>query len=84
MSYGDKNSAFFHATINQRRQHNQIVMLKANSGDWVRDDEGINELILEHFSNLYEHFGLRDFSNILSVVDNVILEGMNLSLIRDV
>lgn len=59
-------------------------MLKANSGDWVRDDEGINELILEHFSDLYEHSGPRDFSNILSVVDNVISEGMNLSLIRDV
>lgn len=33
LSYGDKNSTFFHATINQRRQCNQIVMLKANSGD---------------------------------------------------
>lgn len=34
LSYGDKNSAFFHATINQRRQRNQIVSLKSNHGDW--------------------------------------------------
>ncbi|KAG5544350.1 hypothetical protein RHGRI_016936 [Rhododendron griersonianum] len=29
LSYGDKNSAFFHACMNQRRQRNQLLMLKA-------------------------------------------------------
>lgn len=33
LSYSDKNSAFFHATINQRRQRNQILMLKSDRGD---------------------------------------------------
>ncbi|KAE9456633.1 hypothetical protein C3L33_11509, partial [Rhododendron williamsianum] len=63
--YGDKNSAFFHATINQRRQRNQVIRLKSSMGDWIEDDEGINELIQEFFSNLFTHFGRRDFSEVL-------------------
>ncbi|KAG5567370.1 hypothetical protein RHGRI_002806 [Rhododendron griersonianum] len=45
MSYGDKNSTFFHACMNQRRQRNQLLMLKVAGGNWVEDEEGINDLI---------------------------------------
>ncbi|KAG5521761.1 hypothetical protein RHGRI_034099 [Rhododendron griersonianum] len=63
--YGDKNSAFFHATINQRRQRNQVIKLKSSMGDWIEDDEGINELIKDFFSNLFTYSGRRDFSETL-------------------
>lgn len=84
LSYGDKNSAFFHATINQRRQRNQILMLKSNRGDWIQDEDGINGLISKYFSNLFDHSGIREFSDVLSVVERCITDEMNCALVREV
>lgn len=82
LSYGDKNSAFFHATINQRRQRNQIVSLKSNYGDWISDEEGINDLINEYFTGLFSRSRNRDFSEVLNFVDQCISNEMNASLTR--
>ncbi|KAH7843546.1 hypothetical protein Vadar_018002 [Vaccinium darrowii] len=84
LSYGDKNSAFFHASINQRRQRNQLIKLQSSSGHWIEDFEGINEQIADFFSSLFAHSGSRDFSEVISEVDSCITEDMNASLIRTV
>ncbi|KAF7148485.1 hypothetical protein RHSIM_Rhsim03G0157700 [Rhododendron simsii] len=41
LTYGDKNSTFFHACINQRRQRSQLLMLKTGVGNWVGDEEEV-------------------------------------------
>ncbi|KAG5532409.1 hypothetical protein RHGRI_026893 [Rhododendron griersonianum] len=69
LSYGDKNSAFFHACMNQRRQRNQLLMLKAAGGNWVEDEDGINDLIYDYFSGLFESSGAWDFSEVLATVN---------------
>lgn len=84
LNYGDKNSAFFHASINQRRQRNQVVKLKAGNGEWISDEDGINEHIHGFFSNLFSYSGERDFAEILSVVDHCITDDMNTSLVKEV
>ncbi|KAG5541025.1 hypothetical protein RHGRI_021047 [Rhododendron griersonianum] len=72
LSFGDKNSAFFHACMNQRRQRNQLLMLKTGGGNWVEDEDGINDLIYDYFSGLFESSGARDFSKVLATVNNSI------------
>ncbi|KAG5563119.1 hypothetical protein RHGRI_005763 [Rhododendron griersonianum] len=67
LSYGDRNSAFFHASINQRRQRNQLVNLRTSRGEWIESEEGINGLIKDFFLGLFSHSGQRDFSEALSV-----------------
>ncbi|KAF7134615.1 hypothetical protein RHSIM_Rhsim08G0178900 [Rhododendron simsii] len=84
LTYGDKNSAFFHACINQRRQRNQLIMLKTGGGNWVQDEDGINDLIHNYFSGLFECFGPRDFSEVLANVKCCISEDMNAKLIEQV
>ncbi|KAH7838764.1 hypothetical protein Vadar_030853 [Vaccinium darrowii] len=81
--YGDKTLAFFHACINQRRQRNQILMLKSNRGDWIEDEDGIKDLIGNYFTGLFTHSGQRDFSAALSVVPRSITEEMNAKLIQN-
>ncbi|KAL7186742.1 hypothetical protein ACSBR2_028466 [Camellia fascicularis] len=41
LSYGDKNSAFFHASMIQRRQRNQILKLQTEEGFWLNSDQDI-------------------------------------------
>ncbi|KAF7154507.1 hypothetical protein RHSIM_Rhsim01G0139300 [Rhododendron simsii] len=62
LNYGDKNSAFFHACMNQRRQRNQLVRLKDDSGIWIEDEDGINEQIRDFFTGLFVGAEARDFS----------------------
>ncbi|XP_058180015.1 uncharacterized protein LOC131298548 [Rhododendron vialii] len=84
LSYGDRNSAFFHASINQRRQRNQMVKLRTSRGEWIESEEGINGIIKDFFSGLFSHSGQRDFSEALSVVNSCITEDMNARLIKEV
>lgn len=82
--HGDKNSAFFHATVNQRRQRNQLVRLKSVHGDWISDEDGINEQIGDFFSNLFSQTGSRDYTGVLNIVDQCITNRMNASLTRPI
>lgn len=81
--HGDKNSAFFHATVNQRRQRNQLVRLKSVHGDWISDEDGINEQIGDFFSHLFSQTGSRYYTGVL-IVDQCITNGMNASLTRPI
>ncbi|KAH7834805.1 hypothetical protein Vadar_019912 [Vaccinium darrowii] len=60
LNYGDRNSSFFHATMVQRRQRNQILRLKAEDGAWCTNEDEINGCIAEYFSNLFRDQGSRD------------------------
>ncbi|KAF7146373.1 hypothetical protein RHSIM_Rhsim04G0047200 [Rhododendron simsii] len=84
LTYGDKNFAFFHACVNQRRQRNQLLRLKTGGGNWVQDEDGINDLIHNYFSGLFECSGPRDFSEVLANVKCCISEDMNAKLIEQV
>ncbi|KAI8563745.1 hypothetical protein RHMOL_Rhmol03G0132800 [Rhododendron molle] len=42
LNYGDSNSSFFHASMIQKRQRNQILRLRAANGDWKDTDDKLN------------------------------------------
>lgn len=69
--YGDKNTAFFHATVIQRRQRNQLTKLKNNEGVWLSEEHDINEHLFEYFSKLFKSTGTRDFGEVLQMVDRL-------------
>lgn len=52
IKYGDKNTSFFHATVNQRRQRNQILKVKDNMGVCLTEERDINLHLQSHFSSL--------------------------------
>ncbi|KAG5555977.1 hypothetical protein RHGRI_006568 [Rhododendron griersonianum] len=54
LRYGDRNTSFFHASVIQRRQRNQLLRLKDDNGDWATSDGDINQLLQGYFSNLFQ------------------------------
>ncbi|KAL7259513.1 hypothetical protein ACSBR1_005410 [Camellia fascicularis] len=84
LSFGDRNTTFFHATLTQRRQRNQLVRLKSDSGIWLESEEDINAHLHNYFVDLFSFDGHRDMTEALSVVNQVITNEMNLQLIREV
>lgn len=50
---GDKNTAFFHAQVNQRRSNNKIQGLYNESGDWVCTEDGIQKVVLDYFTDIF-------------------------------
>lgn len=77
ISYGDKNTAFFHSTLTQRRQRNQITKIKGEDGVWVSKEDDINSHLQEYFSSLFRSSGTRDFGSVLEKVDKKVTQGMN-------
>ncbi|KAF7123153.1 hypothetical protein RHSIM_Rhsim12G0079800 [Rhododendron simsii] len=66
LRFGDKNTAFFHATLMQRRQRNQLCTIKNGRGIWLKEESEIRRHLGEFFSNLFEASGERDFSAALN------------------
>ncbi|KAH7839014.1 hypothetical protein Vadar_033742 [Vaccinium darrowii] len=79
----DKNYAFFHATLIQRRQCNQLSKIKDRDGNWISEEDAeINTHLKDFFSDLFKSPGPTDFRSILGKVDRCITTYMNNGLIR--
>ncbi|CAL5339198.1 unnamed protein product [Camellia sinensis] len=82
LNFGDKNSAFFHSTVTQRRQQNQLVKLQTEEGRWLTTDEEIDEHLLHYFSEFYTAGPRGDMEAALQVLDPVISPEANEALTR--
>ncbi|KAG5535869.1 hypothetical protein RHGRI_023591 [Rhododendron griersonianum] len=69
LQMGDKNSHFFHLSTIQRRQRNQIMRLKDKGGSWKSEPKDIAGIIKLHFQDLYEGPPVRDFGDVISLID---------------
>ncbi|KAF7128180.1 hypothetical protein RHSIM_Rhsim11G0009900 [Rhododendron simsii] len=84
LNYGNRNSKFFHTTLIQRRQRNQILRLKAHDGVWKESDGDINLEIGHYFSSLFTTDGPRDISSTIEFITPKISGEMNRSLTKHV
>lgn len=50
---GDKNTKFFHPKANQRQRRNTIKKIRSQEGDWCYEENRIEELAREFFSNFF-------------------------------
>ncbi|WOH11566.1 hypothetical protein DCAR_0831055 [Daucus carota subsp. sativus] len=50
---GDQNTRFFHKFASGRRKNNQISRLKDRNGEWVDNVQGVQNIITEYFSTLF-------------------------------
>ncbi|XP_023928141.1 uncharacterized protein LOC112039498 [Quercus suber] len=53
MKCEDRNTSFFHATATQRQRKNRIEGLCDPDGAWCDNQEGIEKIILDYFSEIY-------------------------------
>ncbi|XP_030505125.2 uncharacterized protein LOC115720103 [Cannabis sativa] len=50
---GDKNSKYFHKTASSRKQHNTILQLKDDHGNWVDWNNGLANVINSYFNSIF-------------------------------
>ncbi|XP_060960728.1 uncharacterized protein LOC133031275 [Cannabis sativa] len=55
---GDKNSKYFHATASARKRSNEIVQLQDSAGNWKNWSSGLDHVIVDYFSSLYNAEGI--------------------------
>lgn len=77
LSFGDKNSKFFHATTIQRRDRNKLHRLKDEDGRWVEGQSNIMTAVVKYFKEIYAHSEAIIHPECLQVIPNLVSRSMN-------
>jgi hypothetical protein len=72
LKYGDKNTSYFHQKANQRRRKNKIENLTDDQGIQQFEPGKIEEILLNHFSNLFDSQETSHIFETVEVVRNTI------------
>lgn len=56
----DQNSKFFHVKASVRKKRNRIIKLKHAEGNWCCQGQGLEELILHYYTDLFTSQGVDD------------------------
>lgn len=59
---GERNTRFFHTSVEARRRRNQIRQLKNESGQWCTNDHDLECIAIRFYNDLYT----RDTSTVIS------------------
>ncbi|KAH7861063.1 hypothetical protein Vadar_021190 [Vaccinium darrowii] len=81
---GDKNTAFFHAKVAQRRMQNKLLGLENAEGTWCEEKEVIRGIVVDYFSSIFQTSSPTEFAPVLDCVSPVITPAMNIALTRPV
>lgn len=81
---GDYNSRFFHQTTIQRRCFNRIEKLQDGQGVCREDTMGINQVVQDHFTDLFTSGGQREWGQVLYCIHLSISKKMNSHLTRPI
>ena len=68
LKWGDRNMKFFHATASQQRRKNRIDGLQNHQGEWIDDQEGIENIILDYFTKIFKSDNPSNFDASLGAI----------------
>lgn len=80
---GDKNSNFFHASVNQRRRANQITMILDEGEVMCSTEEEIAQAFTNYFQNLFTSSSPNGIEEFKAGLEGRVFEAMNEELIKD-
>ncbi|XP_025684704.1 uncharacterized protein [Arachis hypogaea] len=84
LKWGDKNTAFFHATTIQRRMRNRIDKLKNEDGHWIQGEGDIMRLVETHFTKLFTSEGDRNMEDCIREIPTRVTKEMNDDLMEKI
>ena len=64
-SSGDLNTKFYHALTKQRRIRNKIVGLHDDTGKWITDENGVENVAVNYFEGLFHSSNPTEFDSFL-------------------
>ncbi|MCI24354.1 hypothetical protein A2U01_0045537, partial [Trifolium medium] len=76
LQHGDKNTKFFHAKANIRRNKNKIESIKDPSGVVCHEDDQIERILINHFKELFTSQVSTNVQETVNVVKNKINPNM--------
>ncbi|GAV85208.1 hypothetical protein CFOL_v3_28646 [Cephalotus follicularis] len=53
MKEGDSNTAYFHKMVKVRQSKNHLVRIRDDNGVWVESEEGIAQVAVNYFTNIF-------------------------------
>ncbi|OMO56897.1 reverse transcriptase [Corchorus capsularis] len=53
IQHGERNTRFFHVSTICRRRRNKISMLRNEDGEWILEQDHVQELVVKYFQDLY-------------------------------
>ena len=74
---GNRNTSFFHQKAINRKQRNIINGLTDDSRVWHEDDQGMERIILDYFSNIFQSNSPTDTTAIDEAIQPVVTKSMN-------
>ncbi|KAG7594365.1 Zinc knuckle CX2CX4HX4C [Arabidopsis thaliana x Arabidopsis arenosa] len=81
---GDENTKYFHASTKQRRAINRIIGLQDHNGTWIESEEGIEQIEVKYFNNLFTATAHDGEFQVLRDVPEIVTTDMNSFLTREV
>ena len=83
LKWGDRNTKFFHATASQRRRKNRIEGLQNQNGEWIDDQQGIENISLEYFVSIFKSDFPSNFAESLEAISPRVTSDMNKELLAE-
>lgn len=81
---GDRNTAYFHAVVANRRGRNRITKIEKMTGSWCNTEQEMGEEIAKYFQHLFTSSQPSEFEEIFGGIPRTITVDMNKSLTRQV
>nr|XP_027061902.1 uncharacterized protein LOC113688298 [Coffea arabica] len=78
VSDGDKNTAFFHVIVTERRRKSVIHRIRKTNGEWVDDEANICAKAVSFFQDLFTEEGGRPSSDMLEIIPKIIIDQDNM------
>ncbi|XP_070664492.1 uncharacterized protein [Malus domestica] len=69
---GDANTRFFHHSTLQRRRRNQIIKIKDELGNWVKQPCRVRKLVEDHFMQTFTSGGARNWGSLLDCISSMV------------
>ncbi|XP_062170478.1 uncharacterized protein LOC133876208 [Alnus glutinosa] len=82
LQFGDKNSKYFHASVNQCRKKNQIKQIMDMDGLTCTDQPGIEQAFLNYYKRLFRDVPPVGMGECLSGLSSKITDEMNSELLK--
>ena len=84
LKYGDMNSKYFHAYVNQRRRPNKILRIVDEKGVVCENPELVEEAFVSHFCGVLNSLYPMGLVEVVAELPRKITADMNLELVKEV